>query len=254
MAVIGMLLGIPEQDQQAVRENVDRSLRTEAGQPMDVSNGFVDGAMFGDYIDWRVDHPSDDIMTELLNAEFEDENGAVRKLTRDEILIYLTVIAGAGNETTNRLIGWTGKVLAEHPDQRKQLVEDRSLIPNAIEELLRFEPPAHHIARYVTRDIDVQDQIVPEGSILLLLTGSANRDDRRFADGDSFDIHRDMPHPLTFGYGIHLCLGAALARLEGQIALDEVLDRFPTWDVDLDRAVIAPTSTVRGWETLPAFT
>ena len=254
MRVIGMLLGIPERDQQAVRKNVDRNLRTEAGQPMNVSPDFVDGEMFAEYIDWRVDHPSDDIMTELLNAEFEDETGTVRGLTREELLTYLTVIAGAGNETTNRLIGWTGKVLAEHPDQRKELVEDRSLISNAVEELLRFEPPAHHIARYVTRDIEVQGQVVPEGNILVLLTGSANRDDRRFEDGDQFNIHRKVGQPLTFGYGIHLCLGAALARLEGQIALDEVLNRFPTWDVDTQRAVIAPTSTVRGWETLPVFT
>ena len=124
-----------------MRENVDRNLRTKAGEPMNVSPDFVDGEMFAEYIDWRVDHPSDDIMTELLNAEFEDETGTVRGLTREELLTYLTVIAGAGNETTNRLIGWTGKVLAEHPDQRKELVEDRSLIPNAVEELLRFEPP-----------------------------------------------------------------------------------------------------------------
>ena len=110
--------------------------------------------MFAEYIDWRAEHPSDDIMTELLHAEFEDETGTVRRLTREELQTYLTVIAGAGNETTTRLIGWTGKVLADHPDQRQELVDDRSLIPNAIEELLRFEPPAHHMARYVAQDVD----------------------------------------------------------------------------------------------------
>ena len=254
MRVIGMLLGIPEQDQEAVRDSVDRNLRTKAGEPMKVSADFVDGQMFADYIDWRADHPSDDIMTELLQAEFEDETGTVRRLTRDEVLTYLTVVAGAGNETTTRLIGWTGKVLADHPDQRQELVRDRSLIPNAIEELLRFEPPAHHMARYVTRDVEVHGQSVPEGSIMMLLPGAANRDDRRFPDGDRFDIHREIGQPLTFGYGIHFCLGAALARLEGQLALDELLDRFPTWEVDVDRATIAPTSTVHGWETLPVFT
>ena len=254
MRVIGMLLGVPEQDQEAVRDSVDRNLRTEAGQPMKVSADFVDGEMFAEYIDWRANHPSDDIMTELLHAEFEDETGTVRRLTREELLTYLTVIAGAGNETTTRLIGWTGKVLADHPDQRRELVDDRSLIPNAIEEVLRFEPPAHHMARYVAGDIDVHGRTVPAGSIMLLLPGSANRDDRRFADGDSFDIRREMGQPLTFGYGIHFCLGAALARLEGRLALDEVLDRFPSWEVDWDRARIAPTSTVRGWETLPVIT
>jgi cytochrome P450 len=129
MRVIGMLLGIPEQDQEAVRDKVDANLRTEAGQPMEVSENFVPTDMFAEYIDWRADHPSDDIMTELLQAEFEDETGTVRRLTRDELLTYISVITGAGNETTGRLIGWTGKVLADHPDQRRELVEDRSLIP-----------------------------------------------------------------------------------------------------------------------------
>ena len=97
---------------------------------------------FADYIDWRAEHPSDDLMTELLNAEFEDVDGTVRTLTRVEILNYIGLLAGAGNETTTRLIGWTGKVLAEHPDQRQELVDDPSLIPNAIEELLRYEAPS----------------------------------------------------------------------------------------------------------------
>ncbi len=254
MRVIGMLLGIPEQDQEAVRERVDANLRTEAGQPMEVSENFVPTDIFGEYIDWRADHPSDDIMTDLLQAEFEDETGTVRRLTRDELLTYISVITGAGNETTGRLIGWTGKVLADHPDQRRELVEDRSLIPGAIEELLRFETPAPHMSRYVAEDVELHGRTVPEGSIVMLLPASANHDDRRFPDGDSFDIHRDDGKPLTFGYGIHLCLGAALARLEGRVALDEVLDRFPTWDVDMDRAELAPTSTVRGWETLPVLT
>ena len=254
MRVIGMLLGIPEQDQEAVRDKVDANLRTEAGQPMEVSENFVPTDMFADYIDWRADHPSDDIMTELLQAEFEDETGTVRRLTRDELLTYISVITGAGNETTGRLIGWTGKVLADHPDQRRELVEDRSLIPDAIEELLRFETPAPHAARYVAQDVEIHGQTVPEGSIMMLLPASANHDDRRFPDGDTFDIHRSDGKPLTFGYGIHLCLGAALARLEGRVALEEVLNRFPTWEVDMDRATLAPTSTVRGWETLPVFT
>ena len=121
MRTIGMLLGIPEADQEAVRDHVDANLRTKEGEPMEVKENFVTGEMFGEYIDWRADHPSDDIMTELLNVEFEDETGTVRHLTRGELLTYIEVVAGAGNETTTRLIGWTGKVLAEHPDQRSQL-------------------------------------------------------------------------------------------------------------------------------------
>jgi cytochrome P450 len=150
-----------------------------------------------------------------------------------------------------RLIGWTGKLLAEHPDQRREIVDDRSLIRNAIEEVLRYEAPAPHTARYVTRDVEHYGQTVPEGSSMLFLMGSANRDDRRYPEGDRFDIHRKIGQHLTFGYGFHFCLGAALARLEGRIALDEILNRFPEWEIDLDNARLSSTSTVRGWETLP---
>ena len=252
MRVIGMLLGIPESDQEKVRDQTDRNLRTEEGKPMDFERGFVTGDGFGDYIDWRVKHPSDDLMTELMTAEFEDETGTVRTLTRDEVSIYVQVIAGAGNETTTKLIGWAGKLLAEHPDQRRALVEDRSLIPNAIEEILRFEPPAPHNARYVAADVECHGQTVPEGSAMMFVLASANRDERKFPDGESFDIHREIKQHLSFGYGIHFCLGAALARIEGRVALDEVLNRFPDWEIDLAAAKLASTSTVRGWETLPA--
>ena len=223
MRVIGMLLGIPEQDQEAVRDQADASLRTRPGQPQRFSENFVDGEMFAEYIEWRAEHPSDDVMTQLLQAEFEDETGTTRRLTRTEILTYVSVVAGAGNETTTRLIGWAGKVLAEHPDQRRELVEDPSLIPNAIEELLRYEPPAPHVGRYVAQDVEHHGQVVPAGSAILFLIGSANRDDRRYPDGDRFDIHREIGQHLTFGYGAHYCLGAALARLEGRIALEELL-------------------------------
>ena len=251
MRVIGMLLGIPEQDQEAIRDQTDENLRTEPGQPMRQSDAFSSGTSFDEYLDWRAAHPSDDIMTELLHAEFEDETGERRRLTRQELGTYLAVVAGAGNETTTRLIGWTAKVLAEHPDQRREIVEDRSLVKDAVEEVLRFEPPAPHVGRYVARDVELHCGTVPEGRAILFLVGAANRDDRRFANGDTFDIHRQPVSHVTFGYGAHFCLGAALARLEGRIALDELLNRFPEWEVDVAAARIAPTSTVRGWETLP---
>ncbi|WP_067887424.1 cytochrome P450 [Nocardia vaccinii] len=256
MRVIGMLVGIPEQDQEAIRDFANEQMRTEEGKPMKAaSEGMATGDIFGAYIDWRAEHPSDDIMTELLNVEFADETGTVRRLTREELLTYVNVVSGAGNETTTRLIGWAGKVLAEHPDQRRQLVENPALIPNAVEELLRFEPPAPHVARYVTRDVELYGRTVPQGSAMMLLIGAANRDHRHFApDGDVFDIHRDTRQHLTFSVGTHYCMGSALARLEGRIALEEILKRFPEWEVDLSAAKLSPTSTVRGWETLPATT
>ncbi len=251
MRTIGYLLGIPEQDQEAIRDRLDAGLRLEDG-----GEGVTGGAGFAltefeAYIDWRAGHPSDDIMTDLLNAEFVDETGTTRRLRRDEVLTYVNLLAGAGNETTTRLIGWTGKVLAENPDQRRELVANPELIPNAIEELLRYEAPSPVQARYVARDVEHYGTTITEGSIILLINGSANRDERRFPDPDRFDIRRNVGRHLSFGYGIHFCLGAALARLEGRVALEEVLKRFPEWEVDRANAKQARTSTVRGWESLP---
>ena len=255
MRTIGMLLGVPESDQEEARDRANASLRTDPGKPMEVSADNIGQAdFFSDYIDWRATNPSDDLMSELLFVEFEDEHGTTRKLTRDEVLMYVSVVSGAGNETTNRLIGWMGKVLAEHPDQRRDLVRDRSLIANTIEELLRFESPTPHVARYVAHDVELYDQKVLAGSAMICLTGSANRDGDRYEEPDRFDIHRNIGQHLTFGYGIHFCLGAALARMEGRVTLDEVLKRFPRWEVDWDNIRRAPTSTVRGWESLPVIT
>jgi cytochrome P450 len=252
MRVIGMLLGIPEQDQIAVRNRTDRDLRTRPGEPMViVESEVVTGEMFADYIEWRSQHPSDDLMTMLLNAEFEDEAGVTRTLTRQEVLTYTSVLAGAGNETTGRLIGWLAKTLAEHPDQRRLVAEQRSLIPNVIEETLRFEPTGHASARFVTEDIEYYGTTLPTGSAVLLLMASANRDPRRFENPDDYDVTRADVQHLTFGYGPHFCLGTHLARLEGRVALDEMLNRWREWDIDYSGIKLASTSTVRGWERLP---
>ncbi|UXA20876.1 cytochrome P450 [Mycobacterium sp. SMC-4] len=248
MRVIGMLLGIPEDHQRRVTEHGEATLHNESADLM------ATGEVFAEFIDYRTEHPSDDIMTDLLNVEFEDETGTVRRLRRDELLMYLTVVATAGAETTTRLIGWAGKTLADYPDQRSALVADPTLIPQAIEEILRWEPPALHVGRYVARDTEYYGQKVPEGSAMLLLMGAANRDRRRFApDGDVFDIYREQRSHLTFGAGTHFCMGNALARLEGRIALEEILKRFPEWEVDWPNTRPSQTTAVRGWEAMPTF-
>ena len=260
MRVIGMLLGIPEADQEAIRDNLDESLRLEEGQMPDADSsraaqisiaGAFGASNFPEYIAWRRKHPSDDLMTELLGASFVDDTGVERCLRNDELLSLIALLAGAGNETTTRLIGWTGFLLDRFPDQRRLLAADRSLVPNAIEEILRFEAPSPVQARSVMRDAEHHGARVPEGSVLLLLNGSANRDERQFENPDQLDVRRKIDHHLGFGYGVHFCLGAALARIEGRVALEEVLARWPDWQVDHDRAVMARTSTVRGWEKLP---
>lgn len=255
LRVVGMLFGIPEDYQRRVQEDGEKFVRTKRGGRMtdNTDAKLADGEVFADFIDWRTTHPADDLTTELLNAEFEDENGVTRKLHRDELLMFMKVVAVAGSETTTRLIGWSGKLLSEHPDQRRRLVDDRSLLPGAIEELLRFEPPALQAARYVTRDIEFHGQTVPEGSAILTLIGAANRDERRFGEtAESFDVTRAPRQHLTFGVGAHYCLGNALARIEGRIALDEIMNRFPDWEVDLDAAVFSSSSAVRGWDSMPA--
>jgi cytochrome P450 len=168
----------------------------------------ADGRIYAEYVEWRAANPSDDLMTALLNVEFTDELGITRKLHRKEVLHYTQVVAGAGNETTGRPIGWLAK------------------------------------------DFEYHGSTIPAGSAMLLLFGAANRDPRRYRNPGTFDIHRATFSHLTFGKGLHYCLGANLARLEGRVALDELLNRFPEWEIDYDSAQLAPTSTVRGWEKL----
>jgi cytochrome P450 len=255
LRVVSALFGIPEDYQNRVLADGDKYVRTERGAQMtDNPDGpITDGEFFAEFVDWRIAHPADDLTTELLNAEFTDETGTTRKLRREELLLFMSVVAVAGSETTTRLIGWAGKLLSEHPDQRRKLVADRSLVPGAVEEILRFEPPALQAARYVTRDAEFQGSTVPEGSAIILLIGAANRDERRFGqDAERFDVTRSSRQHLSFGVGAHYCLGNALARIEGRIALDEIMNRFPDWEVDLDTAVFSSASVVRGWDSMPA--
>jgi cytochrome P450 len=250
MRVFGMLLGIPDSEQERVMDHVDETMSLGGGQPREYE-GFSDGEYYAEFVDHRGDEPGDDLITRLLTTEFEDEHGVVRTLTRREALVYLTVLAGAGNHTTNRLITWTAKILGDHPDARRELVQDRGLVPGAIEEILRFEPSSTHWARWVLSDVEIHGRTVPAGTSLMVLVGSANRDERAFDDPDRFDIHRPIGHHLTFGHGAHYCLGASLARLEGRVALEELLVRFPEWQVDLERAELGTSPGVRGYATLP---
>jgi cytochrome P450 len=254
MRVIGMLLGIPEEDQEELRDAIDAGLSLEAAERADPgSEGPVDQtARFAKYIAWRRRNPSDDLMTELLGARFVDEHGDERTLRDDELMGYIGLLAAAGNETTTRLIGWTAYLLDRFPDQRQLLAKDRRLVANAIEEILRYEAPSPVQARYVTRDVELHGTVVPAGSALLLLNGSANRDEREFEDADRLDVTRKDVRHLSFGHGVHFCLGASLARLEGCIALEEILARWTEWEIDHAGAEMARTSTVRGWKSLRA--
>jgi len=244
MRVIGMLLGIPFEQQDAVRERMnENSARDDGGHLFDTD-------LLVDYVTWRRDNPSDDVVTQLLHAEFDDEHGVRRTLTLDELLMYVNVLAAAGNETTGRLITYCGQLLADHPDQRQMLVEDPGLIPNAVEEALRYEAPAIEGARYVARDVEFHGQTVPAGSAIAALLASANRDERHYENPDDFDIKRNATN-MSLSFGPHYCLGANLARIEARVVMEEVLKRYPEWEIDTDNAVFEVSPPLRSWAKLP---
>jgi cytochrome P450 len=249
MRVMGLLLGIPESDQRVLRDHFIETMHRPKG--VEVDRTFVSDT-FSTYLDYREEHPSDDLMTRLLLTEFEDETGSTRRLTREELVTYLNLIAAAGNDTTGLLIGWTAKLLSDHPDQRADIARDPSLTLNAIDEIARYEPPAYSFGRYVACDTEFHGQTVPAGSIVMCVSGAANQDDRVFGpDAEQFDIHRTMQRHISFGYGPHFCIGANLARLEGRIVLEELMRRMPNWQVDNDNARLVYGGPTRGWEHLP---
>ena len=199
----------------------------------------------------RTAHPRDDMLTDLTEAEITEPDGTVRRLTIAEAADFSVLLISAGTETVARLLGWAAILLDQHHDQRAALAADPSLIPNAVEELLRYEAPSPVQGRWLTREVELHGQVIPADSKVLLLTGSAGRDEREYPDADRFDIRRQFDHHVSFGHGIHFCIGAALARLEGRVGLEETFRRMPEWSVDLDHAVRLHTSTVRGWVNVP---
>jgi cytochrome P450 len=252
--VIAALLGVPPADREAVRHHIDAMFHIEPEVGMANEVSMQAGGWLAEYLvgllDERRATPRDDMLTDLVQSEIE-RDGVVRQLTTQEATEFGLLIVSAGTETVARLLGWAGLLLARHPEQQSELAADPSLIPNAVEELLRYESPSPVQGRWLTETVGIHGHVLPVGSKVLLLTGSAGRDDRAYPDADRFDIHRQFKLHVAFGYGIHFCLGAALARMEGKVALEETLKRFPRWSVDIDHAVPLHTSTVRGYKHLP---
>ena len=195
---IGMLIGIPDADQPSVRDPGARELRNKPGEPLQVKKErYFDGGLFADYVAWREKNPSDDLVTELLNVEFDDLTGATRRLTQEELLTFIAVIAGAGVETTGRLFGWMGKVLAEHPDQRRRSPRTARWSRTRSRSCSATSPLGPTSPATSTEDVEYHGQVVPAGSAILLMVAAGNRDERRFDDPDRFDIHRQIgqsPH------------------------------------------------------------
>lgn len=262
--VIGELLGIPEGDQVELGHWADQFMHydpdLETGDEVlgikQLNPTKVEGTTkliryLEAAIDERIARPGDDLISGLVQAELTLDDGSVRHLSRQEVSSFFLLLFSAGSETTARLLGWTPVLLARHPEQRERLRADRTLVPNAVEELLRYESPSPVQARWVTRDVEVHGAVVPKGSKVALLNAAANRDPRHFDDPDTFDVTRKIDRQLAFGYGGHFCLGAALARLEGRVVLEETLDRLPDWEVDETEVTMVRTTTVRGPAQVP---
>jgi cytochrome P450 len=190
-------------------------------------------------------------MSVLIASEIEMPDGSQRKLDDSELLSFIGLLSGAGNETVARFLGWSATVLARFPEERRKLAGDPGLIPGGVEEILRYEAPSPVQARRMTRDVELHGKILPEGARVLLLTASAGRDEREYPEPDRLDITRKIDRHVSLGYGLHFCLGASLARLEARVALEETLLRFPEWEVDWESTEMVHTSTVRGYAKVP---
>jgi len=251
--VIGALLGVPKQDQDQLRRWGDLMMRLETGtvsaEKMEAVERF--GAYMQAMVEDRRRSPRDDMVSDLLAAEITRDDGSRRQLDHREVMAFFTLLEIAGSETTARLLGWASVLLARHPDQRAKLVANRTLVPNAVEELLRYEPPSPIQARFTTHPSEWHGHVVPAHSKMALLTGSAGRDEREYVEPDRFDVQRTFDRHVTFGYGVHYCLGASLARLEAEVVIEETLERFPEWHVDERDIEFVRTSTVRGPSRVP---
>ncbi|GBE64500.1 cytochrome P450 [Mycobacterium sp. MFM001] len=254
--IITTMLGVPPEDRQQIRLWLDLLLERKPGQIHVTDEGYqasvATGMYYYDLVQQRRAKPADDMISRLIATEIE-RDGQVEKLSDVDITGFATMLGGAGAETVTKLIGNAMVAFADFPSEWEKLRADRSKIPAAVEELLRYEAPSQYQVRVTTRDVVLHDTTIPEGSAVLLVTGSATRDERMFPDPDRLDIDRErkMGFNLAFGYGIHSCLGAALARMESRIAFDALLDLIPEYEVDRDGLRRVEMSNVSGWSNVP---
>ncbi|WP_396927744.1 cytochrome P450 [Mycolicibacterium sp.] len=253
--VISSLLGFPESDHDNLREWSDAQLHRDEGNTERNEAGELAQVRLFDYyrqqIELRRHTRTADIVRDLMDSDLVMPDVDPRRLDDGELLVFIAMVNVAGNETVARLLGWAALTLARNPDQRAKLVEDPGLISGAVEELLRYDAPSPIQGRFTLHDRTFHDTVIPAGSKVALLTGSAGRDERQYENPDTFDVTRTGIKHISFGHGSHFCLGAALARLEARVALEETLKRFPTWEVDEDRVAFVHTNSVRGPASVP---
>jgi cytochrome P450 len=253
--IITTMLGVPPEDRQQIRLWLDKTLERKPGDINPTAEGAeaasAAGMLYYELAQQRRADPQDDMISRLTQVDVARGN-SVAKLTDAEIAGFALLLGGAGAETVTKLIGNAAVAFADNPAQWQNLRADRSKLSAAVEELLRYEAPNQYNLRFSTREVTLHGATIPAGSVIMLVTGSATRDERFFPDADQFNIDRvPSGHNLSFGYGIHSCLGAALARMEGRIALEVMLDIMPNYQVLREGLRRVAMSNVAGWSNVP---
>lgn len=248
--VIADLLGVSRDDRKWFRHCSDILVQIDPRSEESIA-GAMGTSMelyeyFGKVIEERRKNPIDDLVSVIVAAENEGDG-----VTEAELRGFCFVLLLAGNETTANLISNTAAALAQQPDVRRELLNDPSLLGNAVEEFLRYDSPVQGLARTLTRDFEMHGQTMRKGVKALLLFAAANRDEREFDNPDTLDIHRRIDRSVAFGHGIHYCLGASLARLEGRIAYEELLPVIGEYEVDFDNSSRLHSGPIRGYMHLP---
>jgi cytochrome P450 len=253
--VISLMIGVPAADRTMIREWTDRTLTRDPDSPAippDAIAAHVEVLQyFMAFVAERRRAPQDDMASLLIAAEFVNEHGRTERLTDLEIVAFCNLLAAAGNETVTKLLGNAAVLLSRHPAERAKLVADPARTPNAVEEILRYWPPSQYQGRTTTRAVELHGVTIPADARVLLLTGAACHDEREYPQPDVFDIAREIPIAVGFGHGAHKCLGAALARLESRVALEELHRRIPDYDVDETGLERVHMSNVHGFAAVP---
>src|SRR4051794_10737289 len=253
--VISRMLGVPQADRQQIRHWLDIGLHREPGQMAPTQEGMdaqmQSGLYFYELVQDKRQHPGDDMLTLLTQVEVDRGDGQMTKLDDAEIAGFAGLLGGAGAETVTKLVGNAVVLFHRNPAEWQKVLANPGKILPAVEEILRYWPPSQYQGRFSVREATYSGVTVPAGFPTLLVTGSATRDERFFADPDVFNIDRPKSLSLGFGYGVHSCLGAALARMESRIAIEELAKRWPRFVVDEDRCERVQMANVAGYARVP---
>ncbi len=253
--IISTILGVPPEDRQQIRHWTDAMLHREEGSAMGSQASAEAGMAQGMYLfqlsQQKRAEPANDMLSALINAEVETEDGELTHLDDAEIAGLGTLLAAAGSETVTKLVGNAMVLFHRHPDQWAMVLDDPSVLGTAVEEILRYWAPSQYQGRYSMVDSEWHGVTIPKHKPVFLITGAANRDPRRYDDPDKFDITRDPGLAVGLGHGLHVCLGAALARLESRVAIEEIARRWPAFEVNEEGLRRVQMSNVAGYSSVP---